>query len=142
MTYASDPDPGLLERLRRRLAPHVDRLNIRPEWVIPLVCVAIGFRAVRRGGWGAKIIIGASDSDIALYHNAIVFARLMLPFWLGLGMRWRGRGHGKEFWQFGLGWKPNGQFGVNWRIQSDASAARGTTGPNHGQAVGWWEGPK
>lgn len=31
---------------------------------------------------------------------------------------------------------------LNIRVQSDDSAAAGTTGPNYGQAVGWNEGYK
>lgn len=42
--------------------------------------------------------------------------------------------------QVGAGWKLNGRFGLIARAQSDASAAAGTHGPNHGQARGWGRG--
>jgi hypothetical protein len=78
----------------------------------------------------------------SLYYNGMFYFRLCLPFWIGLGLRWRGTGQGREYFQFGIGWKTNGQAGLNFRFQSDASAAVGTTGPNFGQAVGWAEGTK
>jgi hypothetical protein len=142
MTYASDPNPNWRERLRRWIEPHVAKLDIHPRYVVPVIAVALGFRPIVRGVIGAKVFLFWSDDDRSLYHNAAFFFRFMLPFWIGLGIRWRGRGHGKEFFQCGIGWRRNGQFSANFRIQSDDSAARGTTGPNYGQARCWWEGPK
>lgn len=138
--HADNPNPNALERLRRWLMPLVDRLNMPPEWWIPLVCICFGYRSER--GWGGFIILGGSDKDGSLYHNGAIFLRLGLPFWIGLGVRWRGTGQGREYFQFGLGWKRNGQFGLNIRFQSDDSAAAGTTGPNFGQAIRWAEGTK
>lgn len=135
-------DPPLLERLRRRLSPLMDRLRIPPRYVLPLVSVCLGYRcANERGGWGGRISFGDSETT-SLYYNGVLWLRLMLPFYVGLGLRWRGMGEGREFLQAGLGWKLNGDFAATFRVQSDGSAARGTTGPNFGQAVGWQEGTK
>ena len=138
--HADNLTPNLFERIRRKLAPLVDKLNISEKLWIPLVCVCLGYKSTR--GLGGFVLIGGSDKDGSLYHNGVFFLRLALPFWIGLGVRWRGTGTGKEYWQGGFGWKRNGQFGVNFRVQSDSSAAAGTTGPNFGQAVGWSEGHK
>jgi len=140
MLHAEKPAPSPLERLRRWLMPHVDRMNMPPEWWVPLLCVCLGYKSTR--GWGGFVIVGGSDKDGSLYHNGAFFLRIGLPFWVGLGLRWRGTGQGREYFQLGIGWKRNGQAGLNIRVQSDHSAAAGTTGPNVGQAVGWAEGHK
>lgn len=163
-------DPPLLERLRRRLAPLIDRLDVPPRHVVPLLSICLGFRADNeRGGWGGRISLGDADTT-SLYYNGALYLRLMATRvtllaglaalalclggmveaqWLalgigyiGVGVRWRGRGEGREFAQAHLGWRLNGQFGVAFRVQSDDTAARGTTGPNYGQAPGWREGTK
>lgn len=139
--HVDNTTPNALERIRRWLAPLVDRLNMPPAWWVPLLCVCLGYKSAERG-WGGFVILGGSDKDGSLYHNGAVFLRLALPCWIGLGVRWRGTGQGREYFQFGVGWKRNGQFGVNFRFQSDDSAAAGTTGPNFGQALGWAEGHK
>lgn len=138
--HADNPNPNLLERIRRWAMPLVDRLNMPPEWWTPIVCICLGYRSER--GWGGFVLFGGSDKDGSLYHNGAFFLRLALPFWIGLGIRWRGTEQGREYFQFGIGWKRNGQAGLNIRFQSDASAAAGTTGPNYGQATGWNEGHK
>lgn len=140
MLHADNPNPNIFERLRRWANPHVAKLDISPERWIPLVCLCLGYKAER--GWGGFVLFGGSDKDVSLYHNGVFFLRLALPFWLGLGVRWRGTGQGRECFQFGIGWKRNGQLGLNIRVQSDGSAAAGTTGPNFGQATGWNEGTK
>ena len=133
-------NPPLLERLRRWISPYQDKLNIPPKYVFPIVSVCLGYRT-QRGGWGGRISLGDSETK-SLYYNGVFWFRFMLPFYVGIGIRWRGTGEGKEFLQAGLGWKLNGEFGMTLRIQSDASGASGTTGPNKGQAVGWADGTK
>lgn len=140
MLHADDPTPNLLERARRKLAPLVDRLNIDPRYVVRVVSGCFGFRTQK--GWAVGWLAFGNAMSESLYYNGMLYFRVCLPFWIGLGVRWRGTGVGKEYWQGGLGWKTNGQFGANFRIQSDESAAAGTTGPNYGQAVGWNEGTK
>lgn len=140
MLHADNPNPNWFERARRRLAPYVDKRNMDPANWIPLVCVALGYKT-QAGKWGGFVLFGDSDKDGSLYHNAMFFFRLAWP-WIGLGIRWRGTGQGREYFQFGIGWKRNGQLGLNIRVQSDDSAAEGTTGPNFGQAFGWAEGHK
>ena len=141
MLHADNPNPNIFERLRRLATPLFSKLDISQDRWVPLVCVCIGYRSADRG-CGGFILFGGSDKDGSLYHNGAFFLRLALPFWIGLGIRWSGTGKGREYFQFGIGWKRNGQAGLNIRVQSDDSAAAGTTGPNYGQAIGWSEGHK
>ena len=79
----------------------------------------------------------------ALIDNGVIFFRLMLPFFIGLQIRWSGDLNEKrQYLQTHFGWKGNGVFGLAFRLQNDASAARGYTHPNVGQAVGWADGGK
>jgi len=67
------------------------------------------------------------------YYNAQFFIRFGLPFAFFFGFR----RSATDLGQIGIGWKQNGRFAIHFRFQSDASAARGTTSPNHGQSAGW-----
>jgi hypothetical protein len=81
------------------------------------------------------------DYQIEYSHWAMAYAA---GFW-GVGIRWAGKDPSKpEFAQAYIGPKLNGEWAVapRIRIQSDGSAAAGTTGANYGQAVGWNEGNK
>lgn len=80
---------------------------------------------------------GTTDTGSSLFYNGAVFVRVMLPFWIGIHIRF-----GKRYLQAGLGWKLNGRFGIICRIQTDESSAQGTHGPNYGQASGWDCGTK
>ena len=73
----------------------------------------------------------------SLFYNGAFFFRFMLPFFVGVHIRW-----GVRYLQIAIGWKLNGRFGLVFRVQSDKSAATGTHGPNYGQANGWECGPK
>jgi hypothetical protein len=75
----------------------------------------------------------------SLFRNGVVYWRLLWPFGYFLHVRWCG-GCRRAFLQAGFGWKLNGRLALLFRVQSDASAAAGTTGQNHGQATGWLEG--
>ena len=138
--HADNPNPNALERLRRRLMPLVDKMNLDPRYVVRVVSGCFGFKTEK--GWAVGWLAFGNAMSQSLYYNGMFYFRLCLPLWIGLGLRWRGTGIGREYFQFGIGWKTSGQAGLNFRIQSDASAAAGTTGPNSGQAIGWAEGTK
>lgn len=81
--------------------------------------------------------------DVSLFYNGLWMARVVgvhgsaIP--RGVFLHVRPTATGKRI-QIGLGWKLNGRFTITFRVQSDESAARGTHGPNVGQAVGWERG--
>jgi hypothetical protein len=137
---------NLLDRIREKLAIH-------PRWAFPLVSLSLGYRTVgeftqhardydssddrhfvvRR--WGARITLGSGDEQ-SLYWNAALFVRVNAPFGFWLGVRLGG----DKLFQCGIGYKLSGVLGANFRVQTDDSAAAGTTGPNYGQERGWWDG--
>lgn len=73
----------------------------------------------------------------SLYYQGIFFLRLCWPFgwWLHIRVHpeW-------QRFQTGFGFKINGRFGANLRLQSDKEAEEGVSGPNWGQAKGWDRG--
>ena len=151
----------LLHTLKLRVFEPIQRaLAIHPKYVVPVFSLALGHRfdteitqhgrdydssddlTVVRRWWGARLSFGG-DATRALYYNAALFVRFNLPFGIFIGVRWAGNDPAKkEYLQLGLGTKLNGDFAATFRIQSDESAAAGTTGPNVGQAAGWNGGPK
>lgn len=86
------------------------------------------------GQWDFKPLVTGNDS---LFYNAVFFLRLALPFGIFFGFRWSSSSTKKALMQCGIGWKLNGRLAVLFRIQSDESAAQGTSGPNYGQATGF-----
>lgn len=82
---------------------------------------------------------GGACTTRSLFRNGMVYVRLLWPFGVFLHVRWCGSCR-RAFLQTGAGWKLNGRFAVLFRVQSDATAAAGTSGPNFGQAPGWSEG--
>jgi hypothetical protein len=69
----------------------------------------------------------------SLFYNAAFFLRVSLPFGIFFGMRL-----GPTYlFQCGIGWKLNGRFAILFRVQTDASAAAGVSGPNYGQSPGY-----
>jgi hypothetical protein len=132
-----------LERIRQWKST-ITWLNTRmPEkYIYPLFTICLG--AKYRDGWGGHIGLGKADSD-SLFYNGALFIRVMFPFFIGVGIRWAGKdATAREFLQTYIGIKLNGEWAVmpRFRIQSDGSAAAGTTGANYGQAVGWNAGNK
>lgn len=73
--------------------------------------------------------------DRSLFYNGYVMVRITNPG-IFLHLKWR---RSSRF-QAGFGWKLNGRFGLILRYQTDASAARGVSGPNVGQAGAWDRG--
>jgi len=136
----------LQELNARFIDPWLNKLRL-PTWCIfPIFAFAVGYRAPatdnRGAGWGGRFWIGrVRDED--LFYNGAIFFRFMLPFFVGIHIRWAGRDPSKrEYLQIYIGWKLNGALSAVFRVQSDESAAAGFTSPNYGQAVGWEDGPK
>lgn len=137
---------GILDRIR-----HATKLD--PRWCFPIVSLSLAYRTVgeftqhnapydssddetfwvRR--WGARLTLGGGD-ERSLYWNAALFVRINLPFGVWFGVR---LGE-KRLFQCGIGYKLSGVLGANFRFQTDDSSAAGVTGPNYGQARGWWDG--
>lgn len=120
-----------------RLEPKVDGTKVRP-----LVLAWISRAGRFEVRWGEE-----GRFDNSLFRNGVVCVRLarygVLPF-VGLMVRWSGSVVAKSYLQTYWGPKLNGEIAIapRFRIQSDESAAGGTWGPNHGQAIAWEEGPK
>jgi len=73
----------------------------------------------------------------SLFYNGYFFLRITWPGGIFLHIKLSA----DRRYQFGLGYKLNGRFGVTWRWgQTDAAAAVGVQGPNTGQATGWTRG--
>ena len=96
--------------------------------------VGVAWLFKENGEWVFKPRITGKDS---LYYNAVFFVRLCFAPGMFIGVRWSNSSVKKSLWQFGIGWKINGRFAMTFRIQSDESSAKGTTGPNYGQATGF-----
>lgn len=136
------------------ISPLVSKLTIPTKYIVPIIAVQLGYKvqpddirtpdngqSIYRG-WGSRVSFGDSETR-SLFTNSMFYVRLMLPFFIGIHIRWAGSDPAaKEFLQTYVGWKLNGDFSVVFRVQSDQSAARGTTSPNGGQAVGWNDGKK
>lgn len=106
-------------------------LVVPREWV-KSIGIVWGFK--ENDKWCFKPRITGQDS---LYFNGVIFLRFSLPFDIRLGIRWSGRTDRASLWQGGLGFKLNGRFAPTFRVQSDDSAAAGTSSPNYFDGVGW-----
>lgn len=130
----------------RFIDPWLKKVALNKYFVFPMLAIAIGYKTAetdnRGAGWGARLWVGRV-SDESLFYNGVIFVRVMLPFFIGVHIRWSGRNPSvREFLQCYIGWKLNGAFSAVFRVQSDGSAAAGFTSPNPGQSVGWLDGPK
>lgn len=76
------------------------------------------------------------EDRTSLFYNGVLFLRFCWPF--GMWFHFKPVSYGR--FQCGVGWKLNGRVAILFRIQSDAAAARGVTGPNLGQATAWERG--
>ena len=116
-------------------------LNLRPSAILPLACITLGFK--QGGRWRLGWVKFGHDADQSLFYNGILCVRVMLPFFVGIGIRWAGSNPAaREFAHVAAGWKLNGELTAELRIQSDESSSAGATSPNFGQAWGWAAGPK
>jgi hypothetical protein len=92
--------------------------------------IGIAWLFTENGKWNYLPRVTENNS---LFYNAAFFVRLVFPFGVFFGMRL-----GKTYlFQTGIGWKLNGRFALLMRVQTDASAAAGTSGPNYGQSSGY-----
>lgn len=94
----------------------------------------------------------------SLFFNAVIFVRYstcapaffvqailtlitgwwwLMLFGVFASVRWSASSTAKALLQVGAGWKLNGRFTVTVRVQSDATSAAGSAGPNYGQATGF-----
>jgi hypothetical protein len=96
---------------------------------------SIGFAWLFKEG-GRWVFRPRVTGNVALFYNAVFFLRLCWPFGVFWMVRWAASGD-KQFAQGGGGYKLNGRLTITLRIQNDASAAAGVTGPNVGQATGF-----
>ena len=116
-------------------------LNLPSRAILPIVCITLGFK--ENGRWRLGWIKWGRAADQSLFYNGILCVRLMLPFFVGIGIRWAGSNPAaREFMHAAVGWKLNGELTAELRVQSDESSSAGATSPNYGQAWGWQEGPK
>lgn len=118
--------------------------RVPEKFILPLFSVCLGYKKKSDGKWGGNVAFG-KDKTMSLFYNGMFYVRVMLPFFVGLQIRWAGKDiNAQEYLQTYLGIKLNGEWAVipRFRIQSDVSAGNGTTGPNYGQATGWNEGTK
>ena len=138
----------LLERIRQWKSS-IPWLNTRvPEkYIFPLFTICLGHKNAE-GKWDWDVSFGRDKSE-SLFYNGAIIIRVMFPFFVGIGIRWSEKGvvifgKSRAFLQTYIGIKLNGEWAVmpRFRIQSDESAARGTSGANHGQATGWNAGTK
>lgn len=116
-------------------------LLLNEESIKPIFSCCLGCK--QEGKWTAWLDWFGREKEGSLFYNGIFYFRFMLPFWIGVGIRWAGGNPTRrEYLQTGIGWKGNGRFAILLRIQSDRSAAEGTSGPNYGQAEGFNCGTK
>lgn len=95
-----------------------------------LSSVALAWIFTEKGEWKWKPRV---CEDKSLFYNAQFFLRLSWPLGVFFGMRL-----GPTYlFQCGIGWKLNGRLALLFRVQTDASAAAGTSGPNYGQSPGY-----
>lgn len=112
--------------------------RVPERFIFPLFSICLGNRD------GGSIDFYKTNTG-SLFYNGAIFVRVMFPFFIGIGIRWAGKDINKrEFLQTYIGIKLNGEWALmpRFRRQSDVSAAKGTTGPNYGQAIGWNAGTK
>ncbi len=132
--------------VEKYIDPWLNRAKISHRLVVPVFAFAIGYKVSpvekRGGGYGARFWLGRIANE-KLFYNGVLMFRVMLPFYVGIHIRWAGSNPKKrEFLQTYIGWKLNGFFSAVFRIQSDVSAEEGFTSPNKNLAYGWNDGPK
>lgn len=113
-----------------------DLLNQWP-WLIDtdsVSSIGVAWLFKEDGAWCFKPRITGERS---LFYNAVFFARINWPLGVFASFRWSASTTTKALFQTGIGWKLNGRIAVLLRIQSDATSAAGSAGPNYGQATGF-----
>jgi hypothetical protein len=92
--------------------------------------IGIAWIFAEQGIWN---FIPRITGNQSLFYNAAFFVRLAFPF----GVFFHFRFTNQYLFQTGIGWKLNGRFAILFRVQTDTSAAAGTSGPNYGQSPGY-----
>lgn len=99
---------------------------------IRTIGIAWLFREAGAWCWKPRI-----TGDVSLFYNAVFFLRFNWPLGIFASLRWSSSATARALLQVGLGWKLNGRIALLLRIQSDATSAAGSSGPNYGQATGF-----
>ena len=140
MTYTIENDPNLKPWVNTVL--NSPPLCLPIEWCTTLILASFGYKEQVHpdNPWRyifTRIQFGGKD----LFWNSIFSISYGFPFCLAIMFRWRATGD-PSYWQFVIGWKPNGRFALTCRFEDDASSAAGMNAPNPGQVQGWEGGVK
>jgi len=128
----------IIQTLRAKIGKWADRLTLPERFIIPLFTLQWGCGTEKWPNPLNLTITTGHRQDASLYYNGIIFFRAMLPFYLGLMVRWSGDPKvKKQYMQVHFGWKLNGDLAATIRFQNDTSSAQGTYGHNYNQAQGW-----
>ncbi|MHB8727574.1 MAG: hypothetical protein ACYC9K_00890 [Sulfuricaulis sp.] len=128
-----------IKTLRSKVGKLADALSLPEKYILPIFTIQWGCGTVKKPNLlNLNGSTGHGKHDASLYYNGILFIRVMLPFFIGLHVRWSGDpAVKKQYMQTHIGWRKNGDFVITFRIQCDASSAIGTYGQNVNQAQGW-----
>lgn len=96
--------------------------------------IGVAWLFKEKGAWVFKPRL---TDRVSLFYNAVFFLRLNWPLGIFAAIRWSASTTSKALLQFGGGWKLNGRIALLLRVQSDASSAAGSAGPNYGQSTGF-----
>jgi len=121
-----------------------EKLTLSPRCIVPLIAVQWGCGKGAPDFTHLTVSLGKKRT-VSLYYNGVFFLRLMLPFYIGIMIRWSGSTVKKSFLQTHIGWRLSGVPAITFRVQSDKSGFESNKGPefdNHGQATGWKCGTK
>lgn len=119
-----------------------DKTAISPRWITSLLTIQYAWGDGKPDWTNLRISVFGTKHEQSLYYNGVLFFRVMLPFYIGLQIRWSGATDKRAFLQTHAGWKLNGRLALAFRVQSDATGERGMDFPNWGQAKGWQDGTK
>ena len=130
---------GVVQALRAKIGKWADRLTLPERFIIPLFTLQWGCGTVEKPNLlNLNGSFGHGKHDESLYYNGFLFIRVMLPFFVGVHIRWSGDPEtDRQYLQTHFGWKKNGDLAITFRIQNDTSSAAGTYGKNVGQAQRW-----
>src|SRR3990170_45540 len=116
-----------------------EKLTLSPTRIFPLVSFQYGCGKDKPDFTRLTVSFGRKNTT-SLYYNGVFYLRLMLPFYIGIMIRWSGSIVKKSFLQTHIGWRLSGVPAVTFRIQSDKSGVESNKGPefnNHNQAQRW-----
>src|SRR6202008_3087711 len=83
------PDRGGGMGLIARIQALASRLDLPERAIVPVVALCLGFK--RNGSWlPGWLFLGRTGADDSLFYNGVLFIRVMLPCFIGIGIRWSG----------------------------------------------------